>query len=93
MGESTQIEIMGQKFFLKGSHDKEYISRVEKYINNKIEEVEHQSSGSITTYNLMILVALNLADDCIKKEDQINGLTESVENKSASLAALIDSHI
>jgi len=92
MGNSVQIEVMGQKFILKGTHDKEYIKRVEKYINEKIEEVKG-SGGSITTYNLMVLVALNLVDDCLKKEDEINRLIKTTEDNSTRLINLIDSHI
>ncbi len=92
MTDNVQIEVMGQKFTLKGDHDKEYIRRVEKYINGKIEEVKG-SGGSITTYNLMVLVALNLVDDCLKKEDEINKLMKTTEDNSMSLINLIDSHI
>ena len=92
MADTVQIEVMGQKFTLKGNHDKEYIKRVEKYINEKIEEIK-ESGSSITTYNLMVLVALNLADDCLKKEDEINRLAKTTEDSSMRLINLIDSHI
>jgi cell division protein ZapA len=92
MGDSVQIEVMGKKFVLKGTHDKEYIKRVEKYINEKIEEVKG-SGGSITTHNLMVLVALNLVDDYLKKEDEINRLIKTTEDNSTRLIDLIDSHI
>ena len=92
MADTVQIEVMGQKFTLKGNHDKKYIERVEKYINEKIEEIK-ESGSSITTYNLMVLVALNLADDCLKMEDEINRLTKTTEDNSMRLINLIDSHI
>jgi len=41
----------------------------------------------------MVLVALNLADDCIKKDEKIKKLIESVEVDSQRLIKLIDSRL
>jgi len=93
MGGSVPIEIMGQKFFLKDTHGKEYIDRVEKYINEKIDEVKGPGESSITTYNLMVLVALNLVDDCFNKENEIKHLQETIEERSNNLIEFIDANM
>ena len=90
MGESVSIEIMGQKFFIKDTHDREYIDRVEKYINGKIDEVKGSGNASITTYNMMVLVALNLVDDCFNKEIELKQLHERIEERSNNLIEFID---
>jgi cell division protein ZapA (FtsZ GTPase activity inhibitor) len=90
MGESVSIEIMGQKFFIKDTHDKEYIDRVEKYINEKIDEVKGTGNASINTYNMMVLVALNLVDDCFNKEIELKQLHEKIEERSNNLIEFID---
>ena len=90
MGESVSIEIMGQKFFIKDTHDKEYIDRVEKYINEKIDEVKGSGNASINTYNMMVLVALNLVDDCFNKEIELKQLHEKIEERSKNLIEFID---
>jgi hypothetical protein len=41
----------------------------------------------------MVLVALNLADDCLKKDDEIKRLVVSVEADSERLIKLIDSRL
>ena len=92
MGDTVQIEILGQKFQLKGTHDEEYIKRIENILQEKIDEVK-ASGGSINTYNLMILVALNLVEDCLKNEDRLNELIHNVEIKSKKLINFIDSTI
>jgi cell division protein ZapA (FtsZ GTPase activity inhibitor) len=91
MGESVSIEIMGQKFFIKDTHDKKYIDRVEKYINEKIDEVKGSGNASINTYNMMVLVALNLVDDCFNKEIELKQLHEKIEERSNNLIEFIDS--
>lgn len=92
MADSYPITIMGQKFLLKGSYENGYIERVEKYINEKIDEAK-KIGGSPDSYNLMILVALNLVDDCLKKQEEISKLTKTVEENAARLINLIDSHL
>ena len=92
MGDSFQITIMGQTYLLKGTHDKEYVSHVENFLNEQIEQV--RSTGTTAdTFNLMVLVALNLADDCIKKDEKIKKFVESVETDSQRLIKLIDSRL
>ena len=90
MSESVSIEIMGQKFFIKDTHDKDYIDSVEKYINEKIDEVKGSGNASINTYNMMVLVALNLVDDCFNKEIELKQLHEKIEERSNNLIEFID---
>jgi len=89
MQEPIQIEILGQKFTLKGSYDTDYVNRVEKYINDKIQEVQKQTSA-ISTHNLMILVALNLADECFKKDEELAQIKDLIEGTSKLLIDMID---
>lgn len=92
MAETFHINVMGQKFLLKGTFEREYIERVEKYINQKIEEVKKEG-GTPDSYNLMILVALNLVDDCLKKDMEIKNMIETFENKTSNLIKFIDSKL
>ena len=90
MEEPIQIQVLGQKFTLKGNYDKDYVGRVEKHINDKIQEVQGQTS-SISTNNLLILVALNLTAEYLKKEDEIGEVLKIIEGTSSKLITNIDS--
>jgi len=92
MGDSFQITIMGQTYLLKGTHDKEYVVRVENFLNEQIEQVR-STGATADTFNLLVLVALNLADDCLKKDEKIKKLVENVEADSQRLIKLIDSRL
>lgn len=92
MQEPVQIEVLGQKFTLKGNYDTQYVERVEKYINDKIQEVQKQTAA-ITTHNLLILVALNLADECFKKEEEIAEIKNDVEGTAERLIDILDTTI
>lgn len=83
---------MGQKFVLKGNFKQEYIQRVEQYINQKIDEVK-KTGGTPDSYNLMMLVALNLVDDYLQKEEQLTKVLEAIEQRLMNIEKLIDSHL
>jgi cell division protein ZapA len=89
MEEPIQIQVLGQKFTLKGNYDKEYVSRVEKHINDKIQEVQSQAS-SLSTSNLLILVALNLTAEYLKKEEEIEAVIKLIEGTSDRLINSIE---
>jgi cell division protein ZapA len=90
MEEPIQIQVLGQRFTLKGNYDKDYVDRVEKHINDKIQEVQNQTS-SLSTNNLLLLVALNLTAEYLKKEDEIEEVLKLVEGTSNKLITIIDS--
>jgi cell division protein ZapA len=90
MEEPIQIQVLGQKFTLKGNYDKEYVNRVEKHINDTLQEVQNQTS-SLSTNNLLILVALNLTAEYLKKEDEIAEVVKLIEGTSTKLITSIDS--
>jgi cell division protein ZapA (FtsZ GTPase activity inhibitor) len=92
MGESFQITVLGQTYLLKGTHDADYVARVECFLNEQIEQAR-KTGATADTFNLMVLVALNLADDCIKKDDAIKKLVGSIEADSERLVKLIDSRL
>jgi len=92
MEEPIQIQVLGQKFTLKGNYDKEYVNRVEQHINDKIQEVQNQTS-SLSTNNLLILVALNLTAEYLKKEDEIEEVVKLIEGTSNKLITIIDSTV
>jgi len=92
MAESAHITVLGQKFYLKGTYDTEYLERVEQCLNKKIDEAK-RAGGPVDTPSLLILVALNLVDDFLQKESEIEALRKAVESNSERLINLIDSHM
>ncbi len=83
---------MGQTYLLKGTHDAEHVARVENFLNDQIDQAR-KTGATADTFNLMVLVALNLADDCIKKDDALKSLAGSIEADSERLVKLIDSRL
>ena len=81
---------MGREFVLRGDHDRVYLQRVETYLNSMIEQVG-ESAGTVDSYKLVVLVALNLADECLRKGDQLDRIEAEIGQESERLVNLIDS--
>ena len=62
---------------------------VAKYVNEKMEEVLKKTK-TVSTLNVAILTALNIADDLIKEKEKRKALLREIETKSKDLVEKID---
>ena len=85
----VEIKIMGQTYTVKTDAEEEYIQEVARYVNEKMDEVLKKTK-SVSTLNVAILTALNIADDLLKERERRRGLLQEVEKKSKDLAEKID---
>lgn len=92
MSQSVSIVIMGQTFNLQGSHDPEYVARVEKFLNERINDAKN-AGGAVDSSQLMILVALNLVDDYFAKEREIETLHKDIDNRASELIHLLETQM
>ena len=92
MSESVSISIMGQTFNLQGSHDPEYVARVEKFLSEKIDAAR-TAGGAVDSSQLMMLVALNLVDDYFAKEREIETLHKDIDNRASELIHLLETQM
>jgi cell division protein ZapA len=87
-----EISIMGQKFMIKSESDDDYVNRVAKFVDDRINEVM-QNTKSVASINVAILAAMNIADEYFRfKQDKEQKLT-MVEKKIEDLIELVDLQI
>jgi len=84
-----EIKILGQTYTVKTDAEEDYIHEVARYVNEKMDEVL-KKTRSVSTLNVAILTALNIADDLLKEREKRKGLLQEVEDKSRDLAEKID---
>lgn len=91
MGEerSVDIRVFGQTYSIKTDMEEGDIQEVAQYVNEKMEEVLKKTK-SVSTLNVAILTALNIADDLLKEKVKRMVLLKEVEEKSKDLAEKID---
>jgi len=89
---TVPIVVMGQTFHLRGNHDPSYVTRVEQFLNDRIETAR-KVGGAVDSSQVLILVALNLVDDYFSKERELEELHKNIDNRAAELIELLESHL
>ena len=85
----VEIKIFGQTYTVKTDEEEDYIRRVAQHVNEKMEEVLRKTR-SVSTLNVAILTALNIADDLLREKDRREALAKEVEIKSRDLVEQIE---
>lgn len=88
MKERFSIKILGQEISVLSDSGDEHVTKVVDYINKKAEEIGKESSN-MTTLNIAILVALNVADEYFKVKQVKEELCIQLESRSERLINLI----
>jgi len=89
---SIEIKIMGQTYSVKTDGNEEHLQEVARYVNEKMEEIL-RNTKSVSTLNVAILAALNIADDLLKEKERRKSLFRELEAKSKDLVEKIDVEI
>ena len=89
------IQILGQTYTIKTSADEKYIKKLEKYVENQIEELKGSGFDSKTQHlKIAILTCINIADDLFQeKENNKNELVDKIKSKTISLKEYVDQQI
>lgn len=88
----VEIKVFGQIYTVKTDAEEDYIQEVAKYVNEKIEEVLRKTK-SVSTLNVAILTALNIADDLLREREKRTALVHEVEARSNDLVQEIEMKI
>jgi cell division protein ZapA len=86
---SIEIKVFGQTYTVKSDAEEDHVQAVAQYVNEKMDEVL-KKTRSVSTLNVAILTALNIADDLLKERGKRMALLREVEAKSKDLAEKIE---
>lgn len=91
---NTQVLINGQVYTLSGQESEEYIQKVALYINNKLDLLKKSDNGQLLSTRLLnVLLALNIADELFKANDDnvaLNAVIDDRDRKINELQEIID---
>jgi cell division protein ZapA len=85
----VEIKVFGQTYTVKTDTEEDHIQKVAGYVNEKMNEILKKTK-SVSTLNVAILTALNIADDLLKEREKGTALLQEVEKKSKDLVEKID---
>jgi cell division protein ZapA len=65
MKKSFEVTLLNQKFQLKSESDEKYVQRVADFVNKKLFDIQEKTK-SVSSLNVALLAALNIADDLFR---------------------------
>ena len=88
----VEVSVMGQKFQIKSDTDEAYVHEVAAFVNDRIEKVI-QRTKSVPSLNVVLLAAMNIADEHMKFKRKKGDNYKYLEKKVEDLIELIDLHL
>ena len=89
---TVEIKVFGQNYTVKTDAEEDHIQAVARYVNEKMEEIL-KKTRSVSSLNVAILTALNIADDLLKEKEIRKALLREVGSKSEDLVKKIEMEI
>jgi len=84
----VRVEILGEQLTLLTDRDESYVRALASYLRKRVEEVL-RSGNSVSTDRALILVALEMADECFRlrkaqrqTEEQLNVLLQWLDQEA-----------
>lgn len=88
----VSIEVLGHQYFVRTDGDEEHVRRVAQYVNTKSRELM-ESTQTVSTVDLFIKVAINLADELLQERSANQVLRQKVAEEIQELIGEIDLHL
>ena len=84
------ISILGKEYSIKSNVEEKSLNFLTHYLNQKIEEVL-KTTKTVATNNILILAAMNIANDYFQEKNLNQELMGAVDSKAKNLIDYIDS--
>jgi cell division protein ZapA len=88
----VRVEILGREYTVKSDEGEERVRNIAEYVNRKIKEVS-EGGQTVSTLNLAILAALNIANDYFEALEDKKIFFRTIEARSGRLIEMINSKI
>ncbi len=86
---SVRVRIYDREYAFRTTGDPERLEALCASLDNRMRELA-KSSGAVDTLKLAVLVALSLADDMQKIQEELKKFDESVSRRSLACSSMLD---
>jgi cell division protein ZapA len=90
--QSITVTIYGHDYTLKGDAEATYVQKVASLVDQKMKEIA-ENSGLVSTSNISILAAVNLADELLRERQKHQQALVALEERSDQIASFLDKEI
>jgi cell division protein ZapA len=87
---TISINVLGKEYSIKSDVEEESLNEIAGYLNGKVDEII-KTTKTVSTHNVLILVAMSIANDYFDVKGRNESLVAMVESKSEHLASRIAS--
>lgn len=88
----VKVNIFGSTYTIQGDAEPEYIGKLAKYVDGKMNEVS-RSMGNCNILQAAILAALNIADEYYQLRDIDSSLDVNIVKKANALISMLEEGI
>ncbi len=95
MKNTVRVEILGREYSLRTEEGEERVKRIAQYLNEKLKSLS-ENTKTLSTLNLAILAAMDIANEyfqILDGQDDLSRKVEKIEKKSVRLIAMIDAEM
>lgn len=92
MTKTTDVEIYGQRYTIRGEADDAYVRRLASFVDTQMRHVA-EGMSTTTPARLAVLTALNLAHQLFEAEKKRTQTEADVERRMTSLMESIEEQI
>ena len=85
----VSINIGGSDFTIRTDANQEYMDRLEKYVNDKLDEVQPVGRG-LSMRNALSLAVLSIADDYFTATESLDELDQNVRTRIKKVLVRVD---
>jgi cell division protein ZapA len=89
---TTDVEIYGQRYAIKGDADEAYIRRLASLVDGQMRQLA-EGMNTTTPSRLAVLTALNLAHQLFEAEKKRAQGEADIERRMSSLMESIEEHV
>lgn len=89
MKKTFEVILLNQKFNLKSESNDKYVQKVADYVNKKLFDIQEKTK-SVSSLNVALLAALNIADDFFKIRTGEKEKVEKARGKIGEILSFID---
>ena len=90
--ESVTVNIFGQEYTLKGDADSDYVLKVAKFVDERMNEVARNASVA-STAKVAILAAVNIADELFREQQKRLESAVTIDDRSEQLLRLLSAEV
>lgn len=89
MKKNFEVTLLSQKFSLKSDSDERHVRKVSDYVNKKLFQIQ-EKTRSVSSLNVALLAALNIADDYFKSRGGKKDKSVEAQAKIKEIINFID---